>query len=348
MATLTAAKTPVLARTRARRAPLLWIGLAVCGAALLIAAMSSIAFGVADIHPSTVFDAIFNFNPDSTSHLIIRTLRVPRAGLGAIVGASLAVAGAIMQGITRNPMGDTGILGINAGAAFVVVLAVSLAKGTGFGVYVWFAFAGGAITALTVYTLSAFRLGSPTPLRLTIAGTAVTALLSSLTTAILILDERAVGDVRFWLAGSVGGLDLKMLGQVAPYLVIGLALSLLLGRQITTLALGEDIAKGLGQRTGRIKGLCALCVVLLAGASVAAAGPIGFVGLVIPHVVRFFVGVDYRWILPYSALCGAIFLVSADVVARLVIKPSEVPVGVMTAIIGGPFFVYLVRQKVRR
>ncbi|MCB0080374.1 MAG: iron ABC transporter permease, partial [Caldilineaceae bacterium] len=155
-------------------------------------------------------------------------------------------------------------------------------------------------------------------------------------------------EVRFWLAGSVAGRDLTLLLQVAPYLVGGLVLALALGRQITTIALGEDVAKGLGQRTGWVKGLSAVAVVLLAGGSVAVAGPIGFIGLVIPHVVRFSVGVDYRWILPYAALLGASFLIFSDVAARLILRPMELPVGVMTALIGGPFFVYLVRWRVRR
>jgi iron complex transport system permease protein len=295
-----------------------------------------------------VIESVIAFNPESTSHLIIRTLRVPRAAVAASVGAALAVAGAIMQGITRNPMGDTGILGINTGAAFAVVMAVSLLKVASFNVYVWFAFAGGAITAAIVYGLSAIGRGSPTPLRLTIAGSAVAALISSLTTAVLILNQRTLEEVRFWLAGSVAGRDLNLLVQVLPYLLTGLILALLLGRQITTLSLGDDIARGLGQQTGLIKLACTVCVVLLAGSAVAAAGPIAFIGLVIPHVVRFLVGVDYRWILPYSAACGGILLIFADVAARIVARPSEIPVGIMTALIGGPFFIVLVQRKVRK
>ncbi len=326
---------------------LLWVGLVGCAAVLVAAMFTSIAFGAADIDIQSILAALFSFDPDSTNHLIIRSLRLPRAAIAALVGAALAVAGAIMQGITRNPMGDTGILGINTGAAFAVVMAVSLLKVGSFNSYVWFAFGGGALTAALVYALSALRQGNPSPLRLTIAGAALTALISSLTTALLIFNQRTLEEVRFWLVGSIAGRNLGLLGQVAPYLLVGLVVALLLGRQITTLSLGEDVAKSLGQRTAQLKALCIGCVVLLAGSSVAVAGPIAFIGLVIPHFVRFYVGVDYRWILPYAALCGGILLLVADVGARVLAKPVEIPVGILTALIGAPFFIFLIRQKAR-
>jgi iron complex transport system permease protein len=330
-----------------RPRPLLWLGLPLCFGVLGLALLLSVAFGAADIDAATVWRALTAFD-GSTDHLIIRTLRVPRAIIGALVGAALAVAGAIMQGLTRNPMADPGILGINTGAALAVVAAVFFLRATSLAQYTWFAFAGAGLTAVSVYALGSFGHGGPTPLKITIAGAAITAFLSSITTGMLIFNQRTLEEIRFWLAGSVAGRDLGLLVQVLPYMAVGLVGALLLGRQITTLALGDDIATGLGQRTGWIKAICAMLVVLLAGSAVAVAGPIGFVGLVIPHVVRFFAGVDYRWILPYSALVGAIFLVLSDVAARLVLRPMELPVGVMTAIIGGPFFVYLVRQRVKR
>lgn len=315
---------------------------------LLVTMMLSIGFGAADIAPADVWAALFDFDATSTDHLIIRTLRVPRAAVAALVGASLAVAGAIMQGLTRNPLGDPGILGINTGAALAVVAAVFFFNIGTLSLYALFAFAGAGITAVAVYGIGSLGRGGPTPLNLTIAGAALTALLSSFTTGVLILNQRTLEEVRFWLAGSVAGRDLDLLLQVSPYLVVGLILSFALGRQITTIALGEDVARGLGQQTGWIKGLSAVAVVLLAGGAVAVAGPIGFIGLVIPHVVRFIVGVDYRWILPYSAILGGVFLLVSDVGARLLLRPIELPVGVMTALIGGPFFVYLVRWRVRR
>lgn len=343
---MTATAQPAPLRPRRPR-PLLWLGLPLCFGVLGLALLSSIAFGAADIDAATVWRALTDFN-GSTDHLIIRTLRVPRAVIGALVGAALGVSGAIMQGLTRNPMADPGILGINAGAALAVVASVFFLGTSSLMLYAWFAFAGAGLTALAVYGLGSFGYGGPTPLKITIAGAAITAFLSSFTTGILIFNQRTLEEVRFWLAGSIAGRDLHLLLQVLPYMGVGLIVALLLGRQITTLSLGDDVARGLGQRTGWVKAAAALVVVLLAGGSVAVAGPIGFVGLVIPHVVRFFVGVDYRWILPYSALVGAIFLVLSDVAARLVLRPTELPVGVMTALIGGPFFVYLVRWKVKR
>ncbi|MCK6629230.1 MAG: iron ABC transporter permease [Anaerolineae bacterium] len=331
-----------------RSRPALVAGLGVCLALLGMAMMSSIAFGAADIDPPTVLEALFNFDPTATNHLIIRTLRVPRAAVAVLVGAALAVAGAVMQGLTRNPLSDTGILGIETGAALGVVAAVYFLGINSLAVYALFAFAGAALTSVAVYVLGSMGRGGPTPLKLTIAGAALTALLSSLTTGMLIFNQRTLEEVRFWLAGSIAGRDLGLLLQASPYLLAGLILALALGRQITTLSLGDDVAKGLGQKTGWVKALSAIAVVLLAGVSTAVAGPIGFVGLVIPHVVRFIVGVDYRWVLPYSALLGAIFLVVSDVAARLVLRPLELPVGVMTALIGGPFFIWLVRWRVRK
>jgi len=313
---------------------------------LLLSVIASIAFGAADIRAHTVWSALAAFD-GSTEHLIIRTLRVPRALICVLVGAALGISGGIMQGLTRNPLADPTILGISSGAAFAVVIAISLLHVASLTAYTWFAFAGAGATALIVYGISSIGRDGPTPLKLTIAGAALTALLSSLTTGLLIFNQRTLEEVRFWLAGSVAGRDLKLLLQVLPYMGIGLILALMLGRQLSTLSLGDDVARGLGQRTLWVKSLAALAVVLLAGSSVAVAGPIGFVGLVIPHVVRFFVGVDYRWILPYAALLGAILLVLADIAARLVLRPLELPVGIMTALLGGPIFIYLAQRKVR-
>jgi iron complex transport system permease protein len=327
---------------------MLLAGLVVGVGLLLLALLSSIAFGAATITPERVWAALVAFD-DSSDHLIIRTLRVPRAAVAALVGAALAVAGALMQGLTRNPLASPGLLGINAGAALGVVVAVYLLKITSLTQYALFAFAGAAVAAVAVYALGALGSRSgPTPFSLAIAGAALTALLGSLTTGILILSQRTLDEVRFWLAGSVAGRDLGLLLQAALYLVGGLILALALGRQITALSLGEEVARGLGQRTGWVKGMTGVAVVLLAGGAVAVAGPIAFVGLVIPHMVRFLVGVDYRWIVPYAALLGAVFLVIADVGARLVLRPIELPVGVMTALIGGTFFVWLVRWRVKR
>jgi iron complex transport system permease protein len=307
-----------------------------------------VAFGAADISPADVWAALFAFDPASPEHLIIRALRVPRALIAALVGAALAVAGALMQGLTRNPLADPGILGIETGAALGVVGAVFLLQIDSLSLYALFAFAGAALAAAAVYALGSLGRDGPTPLKVTIAGAGITALLSSLTTGMLLVSQRTLEDVRFWLAGSVAGRDLGLLAQAAPYLLAGMVLALGLGRQITTLSLGDDVARGLGQRTLWVKALAAVATVLLAGGAVAVAGPIGFVGLVIPHTVRMLTGVNYRWILPYSALAGGLFLLIADLSGRLLLRPIELPVGIMTALIGGPFFVYLVRWRVKR
>lgn len=307
----------------------------------------SIGLGTADIRPAKVWDALVAFD-GSYDHLIIRNERLPRMLIAVAVGASLAAAGALMQGLTRNPLASPSLLGVNAGAVLAVVGTLYITGSRSSTLYTWAAFLGAALAAGAVYVLGSGGRSGLTPVRLTLAGAALTALLSALTTAVLVVSERTLDEIRFWLAGSVAGRDLDVFLQVAPYIAGALVVAVVLGRQITVLSLGEDVARGLGQQTVHVKLIAAACVVVLAGGSVAAAGPIAFVGLVIPHVVRFFVGPDYRWILPYSAVLGAVFLLVADVGARLVIKPQELPVGIMTALVGGPFFVYLAWWKVRR
>lgn len=332
---------------RGRSSGILALGLVLGVGLLILAMLASILFGAADIGPGTVWQALFAFD-GSSDHLIIRTLRVPRAMIGVSVGASLAVAGALMQGLTNNPMASPGILGINAGAALAVVVAIFMLGASSLTTYAWFALAGAGVVAVAVYMLGSLGQGGATPLKLTVAGAAIAALLSSLTTGILVVDQRTLDQIRFWLAGSIAGRDLTLFLQSLPFMGAGLILAFSLGRPLTTLTLGEDVAKGLGLRTGWVKVAGGMAVVLLAGGAVSIAGPIAFVGLVIPHVVRFLVGVNYRWVLPYSAVMGGLFLVLADIAARLVLKPQELPVGAMTALIGGPFFIYLVRWKVRR
>ncbi len=330
---------------RTRRALLL--GLTVGCGALFIALVASVRFGAAQIGTFEVIGAFTGYD-GSEEDLIVRTLRVPRALISALVGASLGVAGALMQGLTRNPLAEPGILGINAGAAFAVVVSVFLLGVSSLSTYALFAFLGAGVAAAVVYGLGSLGRGGMSPMKVTVAGAAMSALLSSLTTTVLILDQRTLDEIRFWLAGSVAGRDLELMLHVLPYMMIGLLLALALGRQVTTLTLGEDVAAGLGQRTAWVKIGAAVAVVLLAGSAVSVAGPIVFAGLVVPHLARFLAGVDYRWILPYSVLVGAILLVLADVAARLVLRPQELPLGVMTALVGAPFFIYLVRWRVKR
>lgn len=323
------------------------IGLFVGVLLLFVCLLLSITFGAADIHPGTVWQALTGFD-GSTNHLIITTVRLPRAMIALTVGAALAVAGSLMQGLTRNVLADPGILGISAGAALAVVAVTFFVGTASVQIYTWVAFAGGAIAAIAVYSLGSMGRSGITPLKLILAGAVFAYLMSALTTTILILSQRTLDEIRFWLAGSVAGRDLDILLQVLPYVLVGLIVAFSLGKQITALTLGEDVAKGLGLNTGWVKAIAIITVVLLAGSAVALAGPIGFVGLVIPHIVRFWVGVDYRWILPYAAIWGGILLSVADLAARLVIKPQELPVGIMMSLIGAPFFIYLARSQVKR
>lgn len=325
-----------------------WLGFFIGVALLLVVCLLSLALGSAEISPRTVWEALAHFDASSSDHLIIRTLRMQRTINALLVGAALAAAGGLMQGITRNPLADSGILGINAGAALAVVMGVFFFRIHSASEYAWAAFAGATLTVFGVYALGSAGRGGPTPIKLTIAGAAVTAMLGSTTTAILLFNQRTTEEVRFWLVGSVAGREMDMVLGLGVYVLVGLVAALSISRQVTTISLGEDVARGLGMNVALVKGAVAAIVVLLAGASVALAGPIGFVGLVVPHAVRFFVGMDYRWISLYAVVYGAIFLLLSDIVGRLIARPQELAVGIMTALIGGPVFVWLVRWKVRR
>lgn len=327
---------------------LLPLGLMVGAVLVGLCIVWSITLGAADISLQTIIDALLTPDESSFQHLVIRTVRLPRVLSGALVGASLAVAGAIMQGLTRNPLASPSILGVNAGASFAVVLLVFIAGSPPLSAYALAAFVGGGIAAVVVYALGSMGRNGATPLKLTLAGAVFTAFVASFTTSLLITSEETLDQIRFWTVGSLAGREWSLLSQTAPYMIAGLIGAFLLARQITTISLGEDIATGLGQNTRLVKGLAAIAVVLLAGGGVALAGPIGFVGLIAPHMVRFVVGQDYRWILPYCVIVGAVVVLVGDTAARIVIRPQELPVGVMMALIGAPFFIYLARWKVSR
>lgn len=327
-----------------RSRALLLIGLVVSVGILCVCLLASVRFGAAHIGTWDVIGAFTDYD-GSEDDLIIRTLRVPRALVAALVGASLGVAGAIMQGVTRNPLAEPGILGINAGAALAVVAAVFLFGVSSLSMYALLAFVGAGVAWAIVYALGSF--GGLTPAKLAVAGAALQALFSSLTLSLLIVSQETLDGIRFWLAGSFGGRDLSLLSQVLPYIGAGLILAFILGRQLTVISLGEAVATGLGQKTAWTRLGAAAAVILLAGSSVAIAGPILFAGLLVPHLARFLVGMDYRWVLPYSALLGAMLLICADIAARVVVRPQELPVGVMTALIGGPLFIYLIRWRIK-
>ncbi len=320
------------------------LGLAVALLLLGITFVASIAIGTTPIDPATTLEALIRYNPADNEHVIIVTTRAPRAAFALAVGASLAMAGALMQALTRNPLASPGLFGINSGAVLAVVLALTLFPLNSLSQLVWAAFAGAAVAALLVYGLASLAGGGMTPIRLVLAGSALSALFGALTQGVLALDESGLQNVLFWLAGSVAGKEMSTLQQVAPYMVMGGTAALALSYPLTILGSGEDVAKGLGQRTGLVKSITAAAVVPLAGSAVAAAGAIGFVGLVMPHFARYLAGTDYRWIVPYSAVLGAILLLLADLVARFPVQPGELPLGVVTGLIGIPFFIYIARS----
>lgn len=319
------------------------IGLFLGFTILIILMCGSLIFGYADTNLKMVYDSFFNFN-GSNEHIIVYEVRMPRALIGAVVGASLALAGAIMQALTKNPLASPSVFGINAGAGFFMVVAVSVFYVNSYQAFTWIAFAGAAFSAFLVYFVGSFGREGLTPMKLTLAGAAMAALFSSLTQGLLVVNESALDQVLFWLAGSIQGRKIESLYVVLPYIIPAVVISLLLSKKINVLTMGEDVAKGLGQRTGFVKLLGALLVIVLGGGAVAVAGPIAFIGIVIPHFSRFIVGNDYRWILPYCVVLGGSLLVFADILARYIVMPEEIPVGVMTAFIGTPFFIYIARR----
>ncbi|GIK55055.1 MAG: iron ABC transporter permease [Chloroflexi bacterium] len=329
------------------RAVWLPVGLLVAIILLVMVLAISITQGAAELRLSTIYEALFAYDATVFDHLIIRTVRLPRVVAGVIIGAGLAVAGALMQGLTTNPLASPDILGISAGAAFAVVLGTFLFGGAPLLVTGVLAMSGAAVAAIIVYALASAGRGGATPAKLTLSGVIFAMFTSAFTTAILILDRNTFEQIRFWTVGSLAGRDWEQVLWFGPLVLVGLIGALLLSRQITTISLGQDVAKGLGQNTAVIKAFAALMVILLAGGSVAIAGPVAFVGLIVPHVARVVCGVDYRWIVPFTAVIGAILVTVADTVGRVVLRPQEIPVGVMLAFVGAPFFIYLARWKIR-
>ena len=320
-------------------------GLVGAAGVLVLLVFASVAYGSKSIPLGVVLEALLDHDPTDNDHLIVRSLRIPRTLIGVGVGVALGLAGAVMQGVTRNPLADPGIFGVEAGAALAVVVGIYVfGIGTLTG-YVWFAFFGAGVASVVVYGLGSVGRGGATPVKLALAGAAMAALLSSVTSAILIVDVTSLDQFRFWAVGSLAGRDAAIAGQVAPFIVVGVLLALASGRGLNALALGDDVAVSLGERVQRTRLLSALAVIVCSGAAVAAAGPIGFIGLTVPHVARAICGPDYRWIMPWSLVLAPSLLLAADVVGRIVARPGELQVGIVTAFIGAPFFVFLVRRR---
>lgn len=313
--------------------------------AALAAFFASVMLGTTDIPLSSLFAALHHYDPTKIDHIILFAERLPRAVIAALVGASLAIAGALMQTMTRNPLASPGILGINAGAMFFVVIAVSVLPLHTPAHYVWAALLGALVAAVLVVILSRGHRGELSPLRVVLAGVAVTAMFVSFSQGLLVMDQQSFESVLYWLAGSVSGRDLSLVVPLLPLFGGAFLLSALLVRHANALMLGDDMVTGLGMQATTIKLLLGLIVIVLAGSSVALAGMIGFVGLIVPHMARGVFGIDHRWLLPGCALLGACLLLLADVGSRFLMPPQEIPVGVMTALIGTPFFIYLARRK---
>ncbi|MCZ2838068.1 FecCD family ABC transporter permease [Modestobacter sp. VKM Ac-2985] len=319
----------------------LWLLLAVVVAVCVL----SIAVGTRPIGLGTVWQALLDPSTPGDETVIIRELRVPRTLLGVLAGSALAVSGALMQGHTRNPLGDPGLLGVTAGASFAVVLSIWLLGITTAGGYVWFAFAGAMLGSVAVFLIASAGRGAPSPVSLALAGAAISYLLYALVQAVTIRETTALDAYRFWVVGALAGRDAEVLTQIAPFIVVGLLLAMVNAPALNLLGLGEDVARGLGQRIwlARVVGLGA--ITLLTGAATAACGPIAFVGLVVPHVARAITGPDHRWLVPYSALLGVVFLLLADVLGRVLARPGELQVGIVLAVVGAPFFIALIRRR---
>ena len=270
--------------------------------------------------------------------------RLPRTVLAALAGASLAMAGAAMQGLTRNPLADPGLLGTNAGAALAVVIALAWLGPEGAAATIWIAIAGAGIAAAAVYAIASLGRGGATPLKLALAGAALGAALGALTTAVILPRGDIGGLAQSWMIGGVGGARFAQIAPVLPFLAAGAVATLVSARKLNLLALGEETATGLGETVWRARALAAGGAILLSGATTALCGPIGFVGLVVPHACRLLFGVDYRWIMPFSALGGALLLLLADVAGRVIARPAEVDAGIVTAFLGAPVFIWIVRR----
>lgn len=306
----------------------------------------SITKGAVTLPISTVWEALFHFDAKNPHHLIVIDLRLPRLIASALVGSAFAVAGAIMQGSTRNPMADSGLMGINAGAAFALSICLAFFPWMGYLQLVMCSFLGAALGVGLVNGVAASRRGGESPMRLVLAGAAVSALLGALSQGIALYFNVAE-NMMFWTAGGVAGSNWNQIKILTPFIVAVLVCAVILSSRVSLLSLGEEVAKGLGVNIAVVNILCSLVVLVLAGSSVAVVGSVGFVGLIIPHLARYLVGVDYRWIIPCSAVMGAFLMVAADLGARIINPPYEMPVGSLTALLGVPFFLYLSRKQRR-
>nr|WP_138898166.1 iron chelate uptake ABC transporter family permease subunit [Streptomyces chryseus] len=318
------------------------VGLFVSVGVLLLVVVASIAIGAKPLAPGDVWHGLFQAT-GTGNDVIVQDVRVPRTILGVLVGVALGLSGAVMQGLTRNPLAEPGILGVNAGAAAAVVSAISFFGITSLTGYVWFSFVGAGVVSVLVYVLGGSR--GATPVRLALAGTAATAALYGYVNAVQLMDSAALEQIRFWTVGSLASADMEIIGKVWPFIAAGVVLALLIARPLNAMEMGDDTARALGAHLTRTRVLAMVAVTLLCGAATAACGPIVFIGLMVPHLVRTLTGPDMRWILPYAAVLAPVLLLGSDVIGRVVARPSELQVGIVTALVGGPVFIHLVRRR---
>lgn len=333
------APRPSAARVSAR---VLWLPALAAAVGLLV--LLSLALGSRDIAPFEVLRVLTD-ESQSADATVIREMRLPRTLLAVAVGAALGVGGAILQGLARNPLADPGVLGINSGAAIAVVASAFAFGAMPVGGSVWFALVGAGAATVGVYAIASVGRDGPTPAKLALAGACLTAMLTSVTSALVLADPDALEELRMWQVGALAGRYFPVLQQVLPFLAVGLVAALFAGRALNLLSLGEELARGLGLRTGLVRAGLFVIVAVLCGAATAACGPIAFAGLLVPHAARIATGPDYRWILAYSALLGPILVLGADIIGRLVLPGGEVPVGVVIGVLGAPVFVLLVRFR---
>ncbi|MFF4218805.1 FecCD family ABC transporter permease [Streptomyces nondiastaticus] len=317
-------------------------GLLAATGLLLLVAIASIAIGAKPLPLEAVRHGLIHAS-HGEADVIVRDVRLPRTLLGLLAGAALGLSGAVMQALTRNPLAEPGILGVNAGAAAAVVSAITFLGVSSAGDYVWFALLGAAVVAAVVHVLGGSR--GATPVRLALAGTAVTYALYGYVNSVQLMDSAALDRMRFWTVGSLASANADVIRQVLPFIAAGTLLALALARPLNAMALGDDSARALGTRPARTRVLALTAVTLLCGAATAACGPIVFIGLIVPHLVRALTGPDQRWILPYAAVLSPVLLLGADVLGRVVTRPGELQAGIVTAVIGGPVFIHLVRRR---
>ncbi|XUY29236.1 FecCD family ABC transporter permease [Agrobacterium sp. rho-8.1] len=332
----------VTMRSNTRRS--LWLTAVM--ATLVVLCTLSVAIGTREVAWTDILAALGG-NSDNIGQAAV-LVRIPRTVLAVIAGAALGLSGAIMQGVTRNPLADPGILGVNMGASLAVVSGVAWFNIASTNAFIWTAIAGAGCSAVFVYTIGSLGRGGATPLKLALAGAATSVAFSSLVIAVVLPRNDIAGGIRSWQIGGVGGATFDRISQVLPFLAVGFLISMLSARRLNLLALGDELAAGLGERVAIARAFSALGAILLCGATTAVCGPIGFLGLVVPHLCRLLVGVDHRWLLPFSALGGASLLLAADIIGRIIARPAELDVGIVTALIGAPFFTWVVRrQRVR-